>query len=514
MSLDTKYRPKNFSDVLGQDSTKSVLKSYITTGSGFHQSYIIDGPFGSGKTTLGRILARALLCDAPVDGEPCGVCSSCVEILERGYSENFVEIDAATNSGKADMIRIKEGIEYQTFSGKRKLYLLDEAHAMSKDGSDAILKDLEDNVPGSKDKRLVCIFCTTELEKLRPAIKSRCAPVFHVHPLEPSIVADRLAFVCEQEGFKYEREALLVISEATEVHIRDALKALEAVSLMGSITLDNVKNYFNLDVASLYLDLLLRLESDLPWVISNLQDLVKKVSPSVIYQRLAEASMFAYHLHLGSAKPYIYWDQDKLKALSGKQDLLLKYASSLTAKPFKPSLASLICDLSILSKYKEGLSIPNIHNITTQIPVTFTEHKPVSVPSLVVENKPQTIVKPTPTQHLPVPLSNLSNPSNIAQLYQTKENDPLLATLASGVKVSHESPIYENTPLQIKQTQPTIVNKEQAQAQEIVRVQNNIAPISNNEPKFSNSNLIDQDAFIQGIASFVKELENGFKRQT
>jgi DNA polymerase III delta prime subunit len=126
VALDTKYRPINYSDVLGQDSTVEVLRQFIREGRGFHQSYIFCGQHGSGKTTMGRILARALLCEAHVDGEPCNQCTSCLSILERGSSECFVELDAATKSGKSDVTKITEDVTYSTFSGKRRIYLFDE----------------------------------------------------------------------------------------------------------------------------------------------------------------------------------------------------------------------------------------------------------------------------------------------------------------------------------------------------------------------------------------------------
>lgn len=112
--------------MLGQRGTVQILRQFVKTGAGFYQSYLFAGPFGSGKTTLGRILARALLCEAPVEGEPCDACTSCRSILDNGSSDNFVEVDAATNSGKADVKRITEEIEYATFSGRRRLYLFDE----------------------------------------------------------------------------------------------------------------------------------------------------------------------------------------------------------------------------------------------------------------------------------------------------------------------------------------------------------------------------------------------------
>ena len=151
MALDTKYRPTRFDEVIGQDTTVSILREFIRSGSGLRQSYLFAGPFGSGKTTLGRILARSLLCDSPVDGESCAACPSCVEILENGSSVDFVEVDAATNSGMDNIRKIVKQLQYSSFSGKRRIYLFDEAHQLSRDALDALLKPMEDALLGTED---------------------------------------------------------------------------------------------------------------------------------------------------------------------------------------------------------------------------------------------------------------------------------------------------------------------------------------------------------------------------
>lgn len=126
MAYDTKYRPHSFDDILGQDATVQVCQRFVHTKTAFQQSYLFCGRHGSGKTTLARILARAMLCQNPQDGNPCDKCESCLEILDKGSSECFVEFDAATHSGKADIQRIVEELAYTTFSGTQRIYLFDE----------------------------------------------------------------------------------------------------------------------------------------------------------------------------------------------------------------------------------------------------------------------------------------------------------------------------------------------------------------------------------------------------
>ena len=350
MALDTQYRPRNFNDVLGQDAIVTILRRYIVTGRSLHQSYLFAGPFGSGKTTLGRIMARALMCTAPTGvGDPCDTCPSCRSILETGTSLDFVEVDAATNSGKADVQKITEEIQYSTFAGRRRIYLFDEAHQLSKDALDALLKPLEENVPGTQDKRLVCIFCTTEPEKMKATIFSRCAPTFVIQPVAPIDIAKRLAFVCQKEGFEYDEACLQVIAEIVECHIRDALKAVEGVSLLGAINMENVAKYLRLDMNLLFVDVLENLGRDLAKVMVSAKDAMTRSSPSTCYEKLAGTAMLAYQVGLGAAKAPSYYGTGRLEALyKAQQHNLLGFASRFASRLGHPTESALLCDLGAL----------------------------------------------------------------------------------------------------------------------------------------------------------------------
>lgn len=351
MALDTLYRPRTYADVLGQRETVQILKQYVASGAGFHQSYLFAGPFGSGKTTLARVLARALLCERPADGEPCDGCMSCKSILDGGSSPDFFEIDAATNSGKDSVRKIVEEIQYSTFSGKRRLYLLDEAHRLSMDALDALLKPLEDNYPGTQDKLLVCIFCTTEPERMRNTILSRCAPAFVIRPVSPQQIGDRLVHVCTKEGIPYERPALDLIGEITECHIRDALKAVEGVSMLGTVDVHNVARYLHLDYADTVLSILSSLKTDLPVSISKAEGLLKTMSPITLYEKLADMAMLAYRSSLGPVVVPTYLDRTAVEDLGRAVGTeLLDYVEKLSSRPGRPTAAMLLCDLSQLHR--------------------------------------------------------------------------------------------------------------------------------------------------------------------
>jgi len=397
MSLDTKYRPYRYADVLGQRGTVQILRQFVKTGAGFYQSYLFAGPFGSGKTTLGRILARALLCEAPVEGEPCDACNSCRSILDNGSSDNFVEVDAATNSGKADVKRITEEIEYATFSGRRRLYLFDEAHRLSQDALDALLKPMEETVGDSEDKRLVCIFCTTEPERMRATILSRCAPAFYIETIKPEVVADRLAYVCDAESIQYERDALVLIAERTECHIRDCLKAVEGVSMLGGVLLDTVKTYLHLDLNQSYLDLLLALGGDsFAPAAKVLRHLQGKASPLTCYERLAELCLMAYKFQTGlDGNPPSYWDRDALRQVGERHGArLIELASFFSSKPSRASYSALECDLLMAhtgqTVVTPAVSAPvSVARIATPVPATATTPTlPVAVPTPTIPTAP------------------------------------------------------------------------------------------------------------------------------
>jgi len=374
VSLDTKYRPITYSDVLGQKTSIKTLKGLVQNNAGWRQSYLFAGPFGSGKTTLGRILARALLCEGTVEGDPCDKCTSCLSMLD-GSSTSFIEVDSATNSGKADVKKILEEIDYTSFSGGRKLYLFDEAHQLSRDALDALLKPMEENSKGSLDKRLVVIFATTEPEKMRQTILSRCAPAFIIHHVKSDTIADRLAWVCDQEGYVYDREALLLIADMSEGHIRDCLKAIEGVasSNQGKIELQAVKSYLHTDRN----DTVCQILFSEPSVVLDLCDsLIENTPVGVAYERIITASMFSVGIGLNSTMPPPYWDKVTLTKVYEKYGIgLLGLVDALSSRPSKGlTLAMLKCDVI---KWKLGGVVPQAVTQTMPVTVSQSDSEPV-----------------------------------------------------------------------------------------------------------------------------------------
>ena len=362
MGLDSSYRPTRYSDVVGQEHITRVLVEYVKQGRGYHQSYLFAGPFGSGKTTIARILARALLCHDPQGGEPCDRCSSCLEILEHNSSEAYLEYDAATHSGKESIKTILESLEYSMFSATRRICLMDEAHRLSKEAMDALLKPMEDEIPGTSDKQLVCIFCTTEPNKVRRTIMTRCAPTFVIRKPSPSDIAGRLSFVCEQEGFGFDAEALELLAVATECHLRDALKGIESLSLLGKITEESVRAEFNLESFADCGRALLDLKGDVARGVKTIEQVSGLIGPGETSKILAEVCVSAYRSGFGSTNPVHRWAADLLKELHDTFGAsLLWMADRFSRRPMISGVSSLVCDfMSITAVNSGGLESPVI----------------------------------------------------------------------------------------------------------------------------------------------------------
>lgn len=421
MSFDTKYRPTRYSDVLGQAATIQICREIIRKGWGFRQSYVFAGPWGGGKTTVGRIFARALLCEQPRDGEACDECTSCLTMLDE-RSEDFVEVDAATNSSKEDIKRITEEAQYGSFSGNRKIYLLDECHRLSKQSMDALLKPLEDNIRGTQDKQLVAIFCTTEPEAMRSAIISRCAPVFRIRPNSPDEIAARLDFICEQEGLERELEALRLVAEVTECHVRDAIKAVEGVSNLGKIDRASVAQYLSIDANEIILDLLEAIGFDLPQAVRCAERLVERVSPSSSYERMADVSMLAYRLAvLGTGTVPSYWDRDRLTVVGTRhQDYLVQFAERFARRPAHATKAMFACDVASLHQIRANIVV----RAAAPESIVYLPSPQPAVPQPVAALRPIAAEPPTGEISTEVPAESEPNSPIEPSLSQTAAEQP------------------------------------------------------------------------------------------
>ncbi len=223
-ALYRKYRPLTFEDVVGQEHITSTLKRQVQTGRLSH-AYLFSGTRGTGKTTCARILARAVNCEHPVNGDPCNQCASCRGILDESVMD-VVEMDAASHSGVDDVRALREEAVFSPASVKKRVYIIDEAHALASSSMsfNALLKILEE-----PPEHVIFILCTTDPQKLPPTIVSRCQRHSFTR-IEPAAIAERLRYVAGQEGIELEPEAAELLSRLADGGLRDALSLLDQCS--------------------------------------------------------------------------------------------------------------------------------------------------------------------------------------------------------------------------------------------------------------------------------------------
>lgn len=226
--LALRYRPRTFGDVAGQKAAVALLYLMCKRGT-VPGGMLFYGKHGSGKTTMARIVAKALNC-ATEPGRaaewPCGACASCTAV-DNGTSPDVEELDAAGNGTVAEIRAIRERAYYGPAGGKSKVYIVDEAHGLSGAAFESILKILEEPPPG-----VVFILVTTQFDSVPRTVRSRCSP-FRFDPLTVPVIRDRLAYICQAEGFTVEPALLTAIAEASGGALRDAVVRLDQVASVG-----------------------------------------------------------------------------------------------------------------------------------------------------------------------------------------------------------------------------------------------------------------------------------------
>lgn len=269
-ALYRKFRPQEFEDVKGQEHIVTTLKNQIKADRIGH-AYLFCGTRGTGKTTIAKIFAKAVNCEHPVDGSPCGECPSC-KAISAGTSMNVIEIDAASNNGVDNIREIREEVAYSPTEGKYKVYIIDEVHMLSIGAFNALLKTLEE--PPSY---VIFILATTEAHKIPITILSRCQR-YDFKRITIDTIAARLSELMEAEQVEVEEKAIRYIAKAGDGSMRDALSLLDqciAFYLGQKLTYDHVLEVLGAVDTEVFSQMLRKImEKDIPGVISLLEELI------------------------------------------------------------------------------------------------------------------------------------------------------------------------------------------------------------------------------------------------
>ena len=225
-ALYRKWRPKTFSEVCGQEHITSILRQEATEGK-FNHAYLFCGSRGTGKTTCAKILSKVVNCENPIDGNPCGVCPSCLAV-ENATTTDVLEMDAASNNGVDNIRDIRDEVVYSPSMLKYRVYIVDEVHMLSNSAFNALLKTLEE-----PPAHAIFILATTELHKLPATIVSRCQR-FEFRRIATDILTSRIKFIAEQENIAIDDDAARLIARYSQGGMRDSISLLELCASSGA----------------------------------------------------------------------------------------------------------------------------------------------------------------------------------------------------------------------------------------------------------------------------------------
>lgn len=381
MKLAQKHRPVTFDAVIGQDSAVTVMKAIIVRGR-YESAYLLSGPSGDGKTTLGRIFSMAMLCAAHVNGNPCGKCESCQQFLREQHF-GYHELDAASFGGKDDMVKLRDEAAFVSASS-RKIILLDECHDISRQGQDALLKQVE-----QCPEHLVYLFCTTDPDKMNPTLRNRCME-FQVTKVAPDGIVKRLRDICVAEGFQADDSALRVIADRSKGHVRNAVNLLEEVAFLGPISPENLGSVARDFSGSIY-GIVSNLGVDLPAALQAYTSVSSYLSPTEFYDQIislvddACRSLYGYVLGLTPARQEM---ASKLKDIHGFS--LLEFLNYLLTRDKFVDRMGMQSDLIVLHyKFSAGALQPAPRRVRMESELPAPQ---VEVPRA---SEPQTPVLPT-----------------------------------------------------------------------------------------------------------------------
>jgi DNA polymerase III subunit gamma/tau len=308
-----KYRPTKMVELLGQEIPKRIIIGALDRPE-FPAALLVSGSFGGGKTSLSRIIGRLLTCsNISSEKEACGQCWNCQMDLAEGESPNYREQDAASAGHVDDVEELMEEARVAPMNAPRRVLVIDEAHALSQQAQNKLLKSLEEGIG-----KTCILLVTTNPEKLLSTIRSRCIKI-NVSPVDTKVVFDFLKNIVIQEGVSFEDEALQLIVEETRGHIRNTLNLAYQISLYGSITLAAVKQHLNLNFEEKATDLLVCVGESWSVTIQKAEELSQEVAPEDIWVMVRRVLGQAF---LGVSQPSIRVSAD-VRQISAKHGMRL-----------------------------------------------------------------------------------------------------------------------------------------------------------------------------------------------
>ena len=448
--LARKYRPKKFSEVVGQDHVVKALTNSLD-GNQIHQAYLLSGTRGVGKTTIGRILTKSLNCEEGLTSEPCNICNTCVSINEGSFMD-FQEVDAASRRGVEETQQLLETVLHMPGSSRYKVYLIDEVHMLSKHSFNALLKTLEEPPP-----HVVFILATTEPESVPATVLSRCLQ-FHLKNITSSELIGRLEFILKEENIPFDKGSLSQLAKAARGSLRDCLTiADQAIAFTdGKLKEDEISEMLGtLPQDQIFQILEAIIENNPTSLLSTLKEIS---SMSVDYQRLMDLLLEAIqNIALIKLSPSVAEELDidrnrieNLSSLISQTDIQIMYQIGLIAKrdlDLAPNMddgfemamlrmLSFLPEIDQEGKKKAKTESRKINKSEAKETINSQENKKAVVEEEVLQSK----VKDISSKEI--------NPENWNLIFESLELDPATRQLLSysSFKKVDQSVIYFSMP--------------------------------------------------------------------